>query len=87
MEQFPKQKRGGMGVKAIKVTPSRGRLVAARSVAPGDEVFITSSDGIVIRTPADSISLQKRDASGVKVMNLEDGSGLTSFTVVPAELE
>ena len=85
MEQFPKQKRGGLGVKAIKITRSRGNLIAARAVAPGTEAFLTSSDGIVMRTAVDSISRQKRDASGVKVMNLEEGASLTAFTLVPAD--
>ena len=85
MEQFPKQKRGGLGVKAIKITRSRGNLIAARAVAPGSEVFLTSSDGIVMRTSVDSISRQKRDASGVKVMNLEDGARLSAFSLVPAD--
>jgi DNA gyrase subunit A len=85
MDQFPRQKRGGLGVKAIKITRARGNLIAARAVSPGSEVFLTSSDGIVMRTATDSISRQKRDASGVKVMNLEQGARLTAFTLVPAE--
>ncbi len=85
MDQFPKQKRGGLGVKAIKITPSRGRLIGARTVAPGGQLFATASDGIVMRMEGDAISRQKRDASGVKVMNLEQGSTLTAFTVVAAE--
>ncbi len=85
MELFPRQKRGGIGVKAIKITKARGNLVAARAVTPGSQLFVTSSDGIVMRTEVDAISRQKRDASGVKVMNLEEGATLTSFTLVPAE--
>jgi DNA gyrase/topoisomerase IV subunit A len=50
-------------------------------------VFATSSDGIVMRTEGDSISRQKRDASGVKVMNLEPDASLTAFTVVSADEE
>ena len=73
MDQFPKQKRGGFGVKAIKITPSRGHLIGARSVSPGSQLFATASDGIVMRMEGDAISRQKRDASGVKVMNLEAG--------------
>ena len=87
MDQFPKQKRGGIGVKAIKITPSRGHLIGARAVSPGSQLFATSSDGIVMRTEGDAISRQKRDASGVKVMNLEDGATLTAFTVVSPEAE
>ncbi len=85
MDQFPKQKRGGLGVKAIKITPSRGHLIGARTVAPGGQLFATASDGIVMRMEGGAISRQKRDASGVKVMNLEQGSTLTAFTVVAAE--
>ncbi|NND12563.1 MAG: DNA gyrase subunit A [Acidimicrobiia bacterium] len=85
MEEFPKQKRGGIGVRAIKTTASRGNLVAARAVAPGTEIFVISSDGIVIRQPSDKISRQKRAAQGVNVMSLEDGASLSGFALVPRE--
>ncbi len=87
MAEFPKQKRGGMGVKAMKLTRVRGDLVAARMVSTGDEIFVTSSDGIVIRQPIDSISRQRRDSTGVKIMNLEDGAVLTAVALVPSEDE
>jgi DNA gyrase subunit A len=87
MAEFPKQKRGGMGVKAMKLTRVRGVLVAARMVSPGDEIFVTSSDGIVIRQPIDKISRQRRDSTGVKIMNLEDGAVLTAVALVPSEDE
>jgi DNA gyrase subunit A len=87
MAEFPKQKRGGMGVKAMKLTRVRGHLVAARMVSSGDEIFVTSSDGIVIRQPIDSISRQRRDSTGVKIMNLEDGAELTAVALVPSEDE
>ena len=85
MEEFPKQKRGGLGVKAFKATPKRGQLIAGRAVSKNSEIFVISSDGIVIRTAAGSISRQKRDASGVKVMNLEGDARVTAFTLVPTE--
>ena len=87
MDQFPKQKRGGLGVKAIKITPSRGHLIGARAFSPGSQLFATSSDGIVMRTEGGSVSRQKRDASGVKVMNLEEGASLTAFTLVSPDEE
>lgn len=87
MEQFPLQKSGGMGVKAIKLTRVRGELVGARAIPAGSEIFVISSDGIVIRMQTDTISRQKRDASGVKVMNLPDGASLTSFAPVPTDGE
>ena len=87
MDQFPTQKRGGLGVKAIKITPSRGHLIGARAFSPGSQLFATSSDGIVMRTEGGSVSRQKRDASGVKVMNLEEGASLTAFTLVSPDEE
>ncbi len=85
MADFPKQKRGGMGVKAIKLTRVRGQLVAARAVSKGDEIFVTSSDGIVIRQTVDKVSRQGRAATGVKVMNLEKGATVTAVALVPEE--
>ncbi len=85
MSEFPQQRRGGLGVRAIKLTKVRGHLVAARAVSAGAEIFVTSSDGVVIRTGTDSISRQKRDASGVKVMNVGKGAELSAFALVPQE--
>ncbi|MDH3729667.1 MAG: DNA gyrase subunit A [Acidimicrobiia bacterium] len=87
IKEFPKQKRAGIGVKAIKVTPTRGPLVAARSVTKGTQIFVTSSDGVVIRTEADSISQQKRDATGVKVMTPAKGAEVTALALVPLDEE
>jgi DNA gyrase subunit A len=85
MTEFPRQRRGGLGVRAIKLTRVRGTLVAARAVRRGAEIFVFSSDGVVIRTETDPISRQKRDASGVKVMNVAEGAELSAFALVPQD--
>ena len=85
IEQFRGQGRGGIGVKAIKLTKARGRLIGAVGVTKGTEVFLISSTGTGIRTPADKISRQRRDSTGVRVMNVGAGSHLAAFTVVPPE--
>lgn len=86
LEQFPRQGRGGMGVKAIKLTRVRGRLVGVRAVEKTMEVFLINSNGIGIRTKVSSISRQQRDATGVKVMDVGDGE-LTAFAIVEEEGE
>ncbi|MCH8899260.1 MAG: DNA gyrase subunit A [Acidobacteria bacterium] len=83
LEHFRRQRRGGFGVKAMKLTKVRGSLVAARAVTADDEVFMISSDGIVIRQAVSDISRQKRESTGVKVMNLEDGATLSAAALVP----
>ncbi len=85
LTEFRGQKRGGVGLKAIKLTRVRGTVVAARVVWPSAEIFVTSSNGIVIRMETDLISRQKRDATGVKVMDVEGDASIASFTLVPPE--
>jgi DNA gyrase subunit A len=80
--EFRKQGRGGMGVKAMKLTRTRGTLVAARSVTIDDEIFVVSSDGIVNRQRVREISSQKRDSTGVRVMNLQAGAELVAVAPV-----
>ncbi len=84
MSEFRRQRRGGGGVRAMKLTRVRGRLVDALSVRPDDEVFIVSTDGNVIRQAVKEISRQKRDSSGVRVINLGEGAELSSVAKVPA---
>jgi DNA gyrase subunit A len=81
MSEFRAQARGGVGVKAFKLTRVRGTLVGASAVSPGAQAFLISSTGIAIRTPIDKVSRQKRDSTGVKVINVGDGS-LAAFTVI-----
>ncbi|MGO9560133.1 MAG: DNA gyrase subunit A [Acidimicrobiales bacterium] len=73
LEHFHAQARGGQGVRAIKLTQRRGRVVAAIMAALDDEILIVSSAGVVIRTAVREIAAQGRDATGVRVMNLDEG--------------
>ena len=67
----------------MKLTKVRGSLVAAKAVTADDEVFMISSDGIVIRQAVSDISRQKRESTGVRVINLEDGATLSAAALVP----
>ncbi len=85
MEEFRRQTRGGIGVKAFKITRIRGTLVGARAVSKDDDVFLVSSAGVGIRTPVSKISRQKRDSTGVKVIDVGDGNELSAFEIVHEE--
>jgi len=85
MSEFPNQRRGGLGVKAIKLTRVRGNLIGARAILDGTDIFVISSGGVVIRTEVNQISRQKREASGVKVMNLPSDVTISAFAPVPIE--
>jgi len=84
-ERFNRQGRGGQGVRAIKLSAARGFLVAAFMVRLDDELLLASSGGVLIRTPVREVSSQGRDATGVRVMNLDEGHAVATAAVVPAD--
>ncbi|HEV3188716.1 MAG TPA: DNA gyrase subunit A [Acidimicrobiales bacterium] len=86
-ERFNRQGRGGQGVRAIKLTAARGFVVAAFMVHLDDEVLLASSGGVLIRTAVREVSSQGRDATGVRVMNLDEGHSVAAVAVVPSEQE
>jgi DNA gyrase subunit A len=81
LDAFHRQGRGGQGVRGMKITASRGEVVAAFTVAPTDEILVFSSGGNIIRMEAKEISAQGRDATGVRVARL--GAGETVSAVAP----
>ena len=85
IDRFNQQGRGGQGVRAIRLTAARGFVVAAFMAALDDEVLLASSGGVLIRTPVREVSSQGRDATGVRVMNLDEGHSVATAAVVPAE--
>jgi DNA gyrase subunit A len=87
VERFNRQGRGGQGVRAIKLTAARGFVVAATMASLRDEVLLASSGGVLIRTPVREISSQGRDATGVRVMNLDEGHSVATAAVVPSDDE
>ena len=71
-EQFTRQGRGGQGVRAMRLHADKGRVVAGLMVGPDDELFLVADSGATIRVAVGDISVQGRDATGVRVMNLDD---------------
>lgn len=69
--QFRLQSRGGRGVKAITLAEPKGKVAGALAVKDGDEVFVVSTEGNVIRIQISGVSRQSRNATGVRVMKLE----------------
>jgi DNA gyrase subunit A len=87
LERFNRQARGGQGVRGIRLTGKRGSVVAAFMIALDEEILLVSSGGVVIRTQAREIASQGRDATGVRVMNLDDGQSVAAVARVSAETE
>jgi DNA gyrase subunit A len=82
LDHFNVQGRGGQGVRGIKLTARKGSVVAAFMVALDDEIFVIASGGVVIRMSVREISSQGRDATGVRVMNLDGGQSVAAVAPV-----
>ena len=83
VEDYRQQNRYGQGVRAMNLEPKRtGRIVSARIVTEGDEVTCISSNGIMLRTSVDTISVQGRITQGVRVMDLRGDDVVASVAVL-----
>ncbi len=82
LDLFHRQGRGGQGVRGMKITASRGAVVAAFTVSADDEILVFSSAGNIIRLPAAEVSAQGRDATGVRVARLGDGDTIVAVAPV-----
>lgn len=79
---FSAKHRGGMGMRTMKLRGDGAEVVRALSVRPDDEVMLIASNGVIIRIPVSDVSVQGRDASGVRVMSVPDDSRVVAVTLV-----
>ena len=84
LDRFNRQGRGGQGVIGIKLTGRKGKVVAAFMVGLDDDIVAVSSGGVMIRMGVREISSQGRDATGVRVMSLDDGQTVASVAPILA---
>jgi DNA gyrase subunit A len=79
---FPRKGRGTQGVIGVKITSKKGRVVAAFMVGLEDEIVAIASNGVTMRTEVKQISSQGRAATGVRLMNLDDGAVVASVAPI-----
>jgi DNA gyrase subunit A len=70
--EYRLQGRGGSGIITIQTTTRNGKVVAVREVRDDDEVIVTSTRGMVIRLPVNTVSVLGRNVQGNRIMRLED---------------
>ena len=79
------QSRGGKGLKNYNITPKTGFVAGCRVVGENDDVMLIESGGVIIRVPAASVNVYKRDVQGVIVMRIEEGNQVVSVERVENE--
>ena len=79
VSDFPLQGRGGQGVIAIQTSERNGRTVGAALVGEGDEIMLISSNGTLVRTGVDDISIQGRNTQGVRLIRVGSSQRLVGL--------
>ena len=85
-EKIP-QGRGGKGLKNYNITPKTGNVAGCCIVGENDDVMLIENGGVIIRVPASTINVYKRDVQGVIVMRIEDGNKVVAVQGVAAAEE
>jgi DNA gyrase subunit A len=81
------QGRGGKGLKNYNITEKTGCVAGCCIVGENDDVMVIENGGVIIRIPASTINLYKRDVQGVIVMRVEEGNQVVSIEAVENTLE
>ncbi len=87
VEEFRLQKRGGYGLKLIRLTAKNGAVAGIRHVYESDQVLLLTEGGMVIRMNVDEIRRIGRSTQGVRVIRLDQGDRVVSVAKLPEEEE
>ena len=87
LDEYRTQGRGGKGIKTMNVTAKTGHLVAIKAVTDNDDLMITTTSGVTIRTAADELRVMGRATQGVKLIRLDEGDDIADVTVVSSAEE
>ena len=86
-EEYRSQTRGGKGLINMKVTDKTGFVVGLKVVKSDQELMLITSDGIVIRTNVEDISLISRNTQGVKLMSTAMNDKVASMATMDQKNE
>jgi len=71
IDAYRLQGRGGKGVINLKTTERTGKVVAIKSVVPGDQLMVITRNGVINRQRIDEIRVIGRATQGVRLVNLD----------------
>ena len=83
--RYRRQRRGGKGVKDVRVTAKNGKVIGIASIRDGDEIMFITMQGMVTRSRVDAIRIVGRNTQGVRVMNLNEGDRIASMAKIAPE--
>ena len=81
-EERKPQTRGGKGLRNYNLSDETGNVAGILSVTGTEDVMLIADNGVIIRTPVETINVYKRDTKGVRVMRLDDGGRIIALASV-----
>ncbi|MCK5286142.1 MAG: DNA gyrase subunit A [Candidatus Pacebacteria bacterium] len=78
LKEYKVQKRGGSGIKTIKLSSKVGELIASKLISDQEEAVAISKKGQVIRIDLKEVPKLGRQTQGVKLMKLRAGDEVAS---------
>lgn len=84
LSAYRSQKRGGVGLTAIKRSTRNGAIVSAKLVADPDELVLISSAGYVTRMAVSDVRVIGRTTQGVRLMSLGEDEKLVDVAKITA---
>ena len=85
LSEYRVQSRGGIGIKTYKCSDVTGNVVSVTTVKENEDIMMITSEGVIIRIPADGISTIGRSTKGVRLMRLKDGVKVVSIGLTEHE--
>jgi len=80
IDEYKVQKRGGSGIKTIKLNSKVGQLISSKVVSDSlEEIVAISKKGQVIRIGLSEVPELGRQTQGVKLMKLRSGDNVASL--------
>jgi DNA gyrase subunit A len=84
IDAYRLQGRGGKGVINLKTTERTGKVVAIKSVVPGDQLMVITRNGVINRQRIDEIRVIGRATQGVRLVNLDENDSVMDVArVIP----
>jgi DNA gyrase subunit A len=82
VSEYTRHGRGSQGMISIQPSDRNGRVVAAKLVAPADQIILITTGGVLIRTRVSEVREMGRATQGVTLIALDTGERLAGLETV-----